>query len=149
MFKKFFSRDNKQPEPAGADDAPLRLALAALMVEAARADEHYHDKEKTIIDRFLAANFNISTEEAQQVRAQAEDAQSGAVDIQRFTKVAKEMPREEKIGFIEKLWEIVLSDGERDPYEDTLIRRICGLMYIEDRESGEARARVAAQLEAH
>ncbi len=124
----------------------MQLAVAALLVEAARADEHYDEGEKAIIDQSLMAKFALSQDAAQTLRAAGEEAQARALDIQRFTRIAKEMPGEEKISFIEQLWEIVLSDGERDSYEDTLMRRICGLIYLEDRISGQARIRVAARL---
>ncbi len=147
MFKKLFSKPKSQASPTTAPDVePIQLAIAALLVEAARADEHYHDHEKAIIDQSLIAKFGLSLEAAQTLRAAGEEAQAGAHDIQRFTRFAKEMSPEEKIAFIEQLWEIVLSDGARDSYEDTLMRRICGLIYLEDRESGEARRRVTARL---
>ncbi|MEM9495115.1 MAG: TerB family tellurite resistance protein [Pseudomonadota bacterium] len=132
--------------PETSDDERA-LAVAALLVEAARADENYDVSEKAIIDGALEKTFALSGDDAAALRARAEDAQSNALDIQRFTRRAKEMPHNEKLAFIETLWEIVLSDGDRNPYEDTLMRRICGLIYVEDRESGLARARVEERIE--
>jgi uncharacterized tellurite resistance protein B-like protein len=147
MFKKLFSKPKAQvTTSAPPDTEPMQLAVAALLVEAARADERYDEGEKAIIDQSLMAKFALSQEAAQALRAAGEEAQASALDIQRFTRIAKAMSGEEKIAFIEQLWEIVLSDGERDSYEDTLMRRICGLIYLEDRDSGQARIRVAARL---
>jgi uncharacterized tellurite resistance protein B-like protein len=147
MFKKLFSKPKTQVKPSAPPDTePMQLAVAALLVEAARADERYDEGEKAIIDQSLMAKFALSQAAAQALRAAGEEAQASALDIQRFTRIAKEMSAEEKIAFIEQLWEIVLSDGERDSYEDTLMRRICGLIYLEDRDSGKARIRVAARL---
>ena len=145
MFDKLFGRKSAKPEAVSETD-PLQLAVAALLVEAACADEDYEEREKAIIDKTLGAKFSLSTTEAAALRLQGETAQAGALDIQRFTRIAKEMTEGEKISFIEELWEIVLSDGERDPFEDTLIRRICGLIYVDDRDSGAARARAEAKL---
>jgi len=149
MFDKFFKKKHagSDANEQAADADPMQLALAVLCVEAARADENYEAHEIAIIDRFLAKRFTLSPEDAAALRARAEAAQTEALDIQRFTKVAKEMSSEEKINFVEHLWRIVLSDGDRDPFEDTLIRRICGLIYVNDPESGAARARVAASLD--
>ena len=145
MFGKLFSKKrDEKPEADGAD--PLQLALAALFVEAARADEQYDDGEQAIISRALQDRFALTEADAAELCRQAETAQANATDIQRFTKVAKEMSLEDKLSFLETLWEIVLSDGARDSYEDTLIRRICGLIYVDDRESGEARGRAEARL---
>ena len=145
MFDKLFGKKSVKSE-AVAETDPLQLAVSALLVEAACADENYEEREKAIIDKTLGAKFSLSPTEAAALRVKGETAQSNALDIQRFTRIAKEMTEGEKISFIEELWEIVLSDGERDPFEDTLIRRICGLIYVDDRDSGAARARVEAKL---
>ena len=145
MFDKLFDRF-KTEAPEESAGAQLELAFAALLVEAARIDEDYSEKEMAIIENALTKRFGLSSGDASALRAKAEAAQSGATDIQRFTKIAKAMSRAEKIELIEELWEIVLSDGARDPYEETLIRQICGLIYVDDQDSGAARARVAARL---
>lgn len=139
----YFSTEPSQPKP---EFDPLQLAFAALLVEAARADETYAGDEVAIIDRSLRNKFSLSDAEAAALREKAEAVQENATDIQRFTRIAKEMSQEEKIGLLEEIWEIVLSDGERDSFEDTLVRRICGLIYVDDRQSGEARQRVEARL---
>lgn len=145
MFDKLFDRF-KTESPGNEAETQLELAFAALLVEAARIDEDYADKERAIIERALKKRFELSDADAAALRQRAEAVQEGAADIQRFTKVAKAMTRPEKIELIEELWEIVLSDGERDPYEETLIRQICGLIYVDDQDSGAARARAAARL---
>jgi uncharacterized tellurite resistance protein B-like protein len=145
MFGKLFSKKREdKPETSSAD--PLQLALAALFVEAARADEQFDDDERALISKALQDRFAISEADATSLCREAETAQENATDIQRFTRIAKEMPHDEKLSFIETLWEIVLSDGLRDPFEDTLIRRVCGLIYVDDRASGEARGRAEARL---
>lgn len=149
MLDKLFSRlGGKTDAPESAEDAAntLQRAVAALFVEAARADDRYEPHEKALIDKALAAKFSLSPEEAAKLREAGEEAQSAATDIQRFTRRAKELSKEEKIALVEGLWEVILSDGDRDPFEDTLMRRICGLIYVDDRVSGEARQRVEAKL---
>lgn len=145
MFDKLFQRFQAE-EPEANAETQLELAFAALLVEAARIDENYAESEVAIIDRALMKRFSLDGAAAAALRARAEAAQANATDIQRFTKIAKAMSREEKVELIEELWEIVLSDGARDPYEETLVRQICGLIYVDDQDSGAARARVAARL---
>lgn len=146
MFKKLFSRGVQNDVSSRTAFDPMQAAVAALLVEAARADETFDDRERAIIDKALAAKFELTAENAAAVRAEGERIQEQATDIQRFTRIAKTMDHEEKVALIEKLWEVVLSDGERDPYEDALIRRICGLIYVSDPQSGAARSRVEARL---
>ncbi|HXI87873.1 MAG TPA: TerB family tellurite resistance protein [Parvularculaceae bacterium] len=130
------------------DDAGLDVAVAALLVEAARADEVYDDRERELIDLALAAHFNLGAEAAATLRARGEVAQAAANDLHGFTKFAKTMNGPDKVRLIERMWEIVLSDACRDPNEDALIRRVCGLIYVSDPESGAARRRAQAALKA-
>lgn len=147
MLDKLFGYFANQPSAPKQDVTdPLQLAFAALLVEAARADETYAGDEVSIIDRSLRNKFSLSETEAAALREKAEAVQENATDIQRFTRIAKEMSQEDKISLLEEIWEIVLSDGARDSFEDTLVRRICGLIYVDDRQSGEARRRVEARL---
>ncbi|MGE0408387.1 MAG: TerB family tellurite resistance protein [Amphiplicatus sp.] len=125
---------------------PARLAIAALLVEAAQADERYEARETTIIDAALSAEFGLDAAAASALRAEAEQAQADAADLHRFTRVAKNLPPEAKIRLLQTMWMIILSDNRRDPHEDALIRRLCGLIYVSDVESGAARRRAAEAL---
>ncbi len=65
----------------------------------------------------------------------------------RFTRVVKDsFSHAERVELIEMIWEVVYADGERHDYEDSLMRRIAGLIYVSDRERGEARRRALARL---
>lgn len=127
--------------------AGARTALAALLVEAARADGRYDEAERGRIGRVLSARYGLSPGEAAALRAAGEAAQAEAVDLVRFTRAVKDaVPHCERIGVIEALWEVIYADGARDMHESALIRKLCGLLHIEDREAGLARQRVAGRL---
>ncbi len=144
MFKKLF--DSLRPKPAAADDdIDLKTAVCALLVEAASTDETYTDKESALIDQAMAARFSLSTDDARALRLRAEALQREANDIHRFTKIAKSMDHAEKAELIDVIWRIILSDGEKTPYEDAMVRQICGLIYFEDLESGAIRRRIEAE----
>ena len=124
------------------------LAVAALLVEAARQDGDYAPAERAAISRVLALEFGITAAEADALRMEAETAQETAVDLFRFTYAVKQStPFEERSRIIEHLWEIALSDGARDAAEDGLIRKVCGLLGVPDQESGHARNRVKARMD--
>lgn len=144
MFKSLFGKRAGEAR----EDAALDVALAALLVEAARSDERYEDKEKALIDCILQERFALAPCCAKDLRAKGEEAQAQANDLHQFTKIAKDMPAPEKAALVEGLWRIVLSDAERDPHEDALIRRICGLIYLPDPESAAARRRAEQSLAA-
>lgn len=133
------------PDPdleGGIDD---RIALAALLVDAARQDDDYADVEKVAIDRILMAEHGLDVAGAAALREKAEEAQADAAGLFRFTHALKEStPFDERVRIVEYLWQVSLADGERDGGEDNLIRRVCGLLGVPDRESGLARQRVEA-----
>ena len=145
MFKAF--RDlfaAPHPEPLTADDA--ELALAALLVRLARADDRYDAEEQTRIDRVLAARRGLSPFEATALRVRAEEAEAEAPDTVRFTRALKDkIAHEDRIGVIEALWDVALADGARDAEEDALIRLAANLLGINDRDSALARQRVIAR----
>jgi len=144
-LKSLFSKSAPADDAPSADD--FHIAIAALLVEAARVDENYDTREQSLIDSALVREFNIDSAAASALRAKAEVLQSQSVDLHRYTKLAKTMPAVDKVRFLESLWRIALSDGNRDPYEDALIRRLCGLIYVSDQESGSARRRIENELQ--
>jgi uncharacterized tellurite resistance protein B-like protein len=141
MLDKLFQNLRGKPDEVPTEDT-LPQATAAVLVEAARADETYTDEERVLIDRMLMRRFSLAETEASNLRSEAEAAQQAANDLYQFTRVIKDrMSREEKIALVEDLWRIVLSDDERDPHEEMVIRRLLGLIHLTDQESAEARRR--------
>ena len=143
LFLRLIGRTGDEP-PAQADE---RTALAALLVEAAHADGTYDAEESARIARVLATRYDLSAAEAAALRAEGEAALAEALDLVRFTRVVKKaVPHEERVRVIEAVWEVVYADGVREMHESALIRKLCGLLHIEDRDAGLARQRVAARL---
>ena len=125
-----------QPEDA-------RLAVAAVLVMAARADGKYDDHEAAIIDRVLGKRFGLGADLARGLREQGEEAEGEAIDIYQFTKAIRtSIPIEDRIAIIEELWGVILSDGVRDPHEDTLMRQIVDRFGLSPMDSARARQKV-------
>lgn len=137
-------------DPAGAaalSEPEARVALAALLVEAARADGIYAASERDMIDRVLAGRYGVGATEAATIRQEGEAVQAEAADLVRFTRAVKQaVPLEERYGVIEALWEVIYADGEREVHESALVRKLAGLLYVPDRDAGIARRRVAERL---
>jgi uncharacterized tellurite resistance protein B-like protein len=120
-----------------------RVAIAAVLVEAARSDEAYHGHERAMIDRVLARRFGLAPAEAAALRARGEEAQAEAVDLVRFTRAIKDaVPHEDRVAVIEAVWRVIYADGELDHNESSLVRRLSGLLYVPDQDAGLARQRV-------
>ncbi|MEL6359796.1 MAG: TerB family tellurite resistance protein [Pseudomonadota bacterium] len=120
----------------------MAVSVGAILVEAAKADEHYTEKEMALIDTLLVHDFGVSQSDADALRAQSEARQASANDIHQFTKVVKELSEQEKFALMQGLWRIALSDSVKDPYEEMLVRRVAGLIYVSDVDSARARQSV-------
>ena len=100
-----------------------------------------------MIDRVLAARYELPEPEARALRAKGEAAHQAASDLVRFTQAIKRaIPHAHRISVIEAVWEIAYADGKRDHDENALVRRLCGLLYVPDKDAGLARQRVAKRL---
>lgn len=130
-----------RPRPAATSrDIAPELAVAALLVEAARADGHYNSDDRHAVDALLGDMFELSSADAAVLRARAEIAQAEASDVVRFTRVIKTaLSDDERIALMRALWRIVLVDHHRDPHEDALLRRLAPLIAVDDRDSAAAR----------
>lgn len=121
-----------------------RVALAALLVEAARADGDYAATERQMIDRLLMRSYALDAPAAARLREAGEAAQADSADLVRFTRAIKEaVPFEHRVEVIEQIWRVVYADGDRNHLESALVRQLAGLLYVGDVECGLARQRVA------
>ncbi len=137
----------------GAHSVPQRgtegklLAAAALMVEAACMDGEFAEAERKRIFWLLRQRFGLSADEAETLISEAEAAQSKANQLLGFTRAVKDgFDHDERVALVELLWEVAYADGDLHPYEANLLRRVSGLIYVSDQESGAARKRVLARL---
>jgi len=144
MFADFLKRLT-QPEPAPLQDHDARLALTALLVRIAQADNDYAPSEARRIDQITMQRYGLDEAQAQSLRSDAETLESQAPDTVRFTRAIKDaVPYEERLGVIEALWQVVLVDGARADEEDALLRLVASLLGVSDTDSAMARQRVAA-----
>ncbi|MBI1261651.1 MAG: TerB family tellurite resistance protein [Rhizobiales bacterium] len=136
------------PEKEAIDETQAtHIAVVALLVRAATSDANFGDDERQAIRAIVAEYFKLSDAEVTKLVAAAEDEEAETMDLHRWTQAIKRhYSEEERIGLIEKLWEVVYADGKLDDYEANLLRRVAGLIYVPDRESGQARLRVMSRL---
>ena len=130
MILKFFNKEEQSN-----NDSDL-INVACLMIHSAKIDENYTDKEKTIIKNTLIKLDN-NNEDIDKVILEAEKKESDSNHIQEFTKNIKTMDKKNKIEIIKNIWSIILSDGNSDIYEENLMRRLAGLLYIDAKDMGD------------
>ncbi len=115
--------------------------IVSLLIHAAKIDENYTDKEKDLINNFINkfSEENSQNKTSSEIFEEAEKQEKDSNHILEFTREIKKMDMKIRILVLETLWEIVLSDKKSGIYESNLIRRICGLLYISDKISGEVK----------
>ena len=147
MFENFL-RALLAPEPPRLPDAEAHLALAALMVRAARTDGLYSAEEVERIDRVLMSRLSIGPFEAAKLRAEAEVLEAEAPDTVRFTRALKAATAlEDRAGLMQALWSVALADGLREAEEDRLMRLVANLLGLNDVENAQARQRAERGLD--
>ena len=137
MFKNIFKKkiDNENNDNKA-------ILIASLLVHAAKIDENYTEVEKEIIKKAIINLNFVSLEKVESILKKAEQKEKGSNQIVEFTKEIKKNSMEFRLNIIEILWKIVYSDGADDNYESNLIRRVCGLLYISDKDSGIIKLKV-------
>ena len=117
------------------------VGISALLIHAAKIDEIYSEKEKKIIKNFIENNIS-EISEIDKIMKDAEKLEENSNQLLNYTKIIKDSPLKTKNEIIEQLWKILISDNNVDLYESNLMRRICGLIYFSDKESGEIKMRL-------
>jgi len=136
MLKKFLKKkENESPNNKN-------VLIIALLIHAAKIDENYTKNEKKIIKKVIMDLNKINSNQADELLKLAEKKEGESNQIIEFTKEIKKYSMEFKLKIVEIIWKIVYSDGTSDDYESNLIRRICGLLYISDKDNGIIKAKV-------
>jgi len=139
-FKNIFKNTNVQVESA-VDE--YKVACTALLCEAASMDGVFDENEKKLILVLIQKQFNVDEIEANKIFIEGKELAENSAQLYGFTRVIKESWQlEKRISLLEMLWELAYVDGELDAAEDMLIRRIAGLIHVEDRDRMEAKQRV-------
>ena len=117
------------------------IGIAALLVHAAKIDDIYTDKEKGIIKEFIKNNLEDKSM-TDDIMGEALKLEDNSNQLLNYTKIIKDSSLKIKNEIVEQLWKILISDNKVDLYESNLMRRICGLIYFSDKESGEIKMRL-------
>ena len=117
------------------------IDVCALLIHAAKIDENYSLKEEEIIKQTLHL-IGAEKEKLDEIIKNAKIIENDSNQILSFTKKVKNMDNENKIQIIEALWKIIYSNNNADIYETNLMRRLAGLLYIDNKIMGDIKERV-------
>ena len=110
--------------------------VCALLIHAAKIDENYTDKEEEIIKKTLN-ELGVEDENISNTIKEAKIIEESANQILDFTREVKSLPEQDKIKIVESLWSIIYSNEDADIYETNLMRRLAGLLYIDNKTMGD------------
>jgi len=115
--------------------------VAALLIHAAKIDENYSIQEEKIIKKTLL-ELGVNNENLEKIVEEGKKIEADSNHILDFTKEVKNMKENNKIVIIETLWRIIYSNKEADMYETNLMRRLAGLLYIDNKTMGDIKEKI-------
>ena len=146
MFDKLKSVFDKKIEEESEQFNTVQIAISTLMIQTAVYDGIFDEQEKSKILELIKNYFNFNEDQKLTLFEIAIKVNDDSNDMQQFTSVLNHnLSEEEKLNIIEMLWKIIISDGHIDDYENALIRKISGLLYISDRDVGQIKKKLIAQ----
>lgn len=151
MIKKLKALMARHAQGGGSaedEEEALRVATAALLMEAACMDGHIDEAELATVTGLLIDQFGLEQAEAGELAEAGRQAVARSNELYKFTHTIKDnFDHDQRVKIIEMLWRVAYADGHLHDYEANLVRRVCGLIYVSDRDSGEARKRVMERLD--
>ena len=117
------------------------IKIAALLIHAAKIDENFSIEEEKIIEEALL-NLGASKQNVKEIIIESKIIEEKANQILEFTKEVRNMEENKKIQIIETLWKIIYSNKDADIYETSLMRRLAGLLYIDNKTMGDIKENI-------
>ena len=135
MFDKLKTFFDKKTEISEFSFDSDKIAIVALLISTAKYDGNFDDSEKIEIQKLIESYFSLSSQNTDDLFKAAEKIESEANDLHQFTRSLNEvLNEEEKLKIMELIWKIVMADGIIDNYEENLVRRLSGLLYLQDKD---------------
>ena len=138
MFNLF-----KKNEPEKKDNLSL-IAITSLLIHSAKIDENFTDKEREIIKNALI-EMGAEASKIDEIIVESEKKEKDSNQILDFTRKVKNVSEKKKKLIIEALWKIIYSDQNADMYETNLMRRLSGLLYLDNKVVGDIKKKIIKQ----
>jgi uncharacterized tellurite resistance protein B-like protein len=146
-LKSFLAGDTSAQEVGLSPEDELAAAAVAVFVEAALLDGGFGDDERQIILQLMTERFQIpETEAASLIDTAASDVEHANKLYSATRTIRDGFGIEERIDVMEMLWQVAYADGVSHDYEANLVRRVAGLLYVQDQDNGRARKRALENL---
>ena len=128
-------------------DSDFIATITALLVEAAMADGELDGDERSRILYLLTNQLELEAVDAQTLLNEAIAVHDTRTEIHSLVRqIRTDTEMEDRIIILEMIWMVVLADKQLDSHESQLMRRLAGLLYIDDVQSGMAAKRAQNRL---
>ena len=144
MFN-FLKKKNKNENKEVEKNTELLSKTASLLIHAAKMDQKYSDEEKEIIRKTMI-ELGCEDDSIDEMLIIAEKNESDSNQILDFTREIKNADDNFKTKLIEALWKIIFSDNKADMYESSLMRRLAGLLYLDNKTVGVIKEQIKKKL---
>ena len=138
MFNLFNKEESKK------DNNLSLIAVASLLIHSAKIDENFTEKERQIIKKALI-EMGAKPDKIDKIIEEAEKKEKDSNQILDFTREIKNISEEDKKIIIESLWNIIYSDENADMYETNLMRRLSGLLYLDNKIVGDIKEKIRSK----
>ena len=144
QLKKLLSQEGTDTQPSEHD---LKLAAATLMFEVVRSDGRIDQVELIYMGEILRREFQLSQEELDELFDLAKRSASEAISLQGFTReICEKWGNAKRVKLLEYLWMLALADDRIDPHERHLVRKVAGLLYLNEAQIVQSRENAKKQL---
>ena len=123
----------------------IDVAICSLLIHTAKTDEKFDKQEKKLIEGYLLT-LGKKKEYISQLFQYCEIKEKNSVEILEMTKVIKKLDYQDRLEIVEMMLKIIYSDQHLCNYEDRLIRKVSGLIYIESKDLGAIKLKVKSDL---
>ena len=145
MMFNFIKSFKSKTKNKNDNNNELLTKTASLLIHAAKIDENYTKNEKIIIEKTLV-ELGANSEKLNDIMEHAEKNEEDSNQILDFTKDIKNTDQKFKIKLIKTLWKIIYSDKSSDIYESNLMRRLAGLLYLDNKLVGDIKEKIKENL---
>tara|TARA_B100000767_G_scaffold44208_1_gene38373 strand:+ start:126 stop:575 length:450 start_codon:yes stop_codon:yes gene_type:complete len=147
MFDKLKTFFDKKTDISEINFDSEKIAVVALLISTAKYDGNFDESERLEIQKLIKSYFSLSNENTDDLFKAAEEIENKANDLQQFTRsLNKVLNEEEKLKIIELIWKIIMADGIIDNYEENLVRRLSGLLYLQDKDIGNIKNKLTNDI---
>ena len=147
IFKSTLKKVKNNEEKIETDEVKALSSIVSLLVEAASVDGQIGEDEKNKILSILVHQLNLDLTKAEQILEETISVSEDQIEIwSKTNNIRIELDYEERLNILELMWEIVLVDDVLDVFEAQLMRRVSGLLYISDVDSGISKKRALLKI---